>query len=146
MGSGAAVTIDRASLIAAAREAARQAYAPYSRFHVGAALGFADGSVVTGANVENASYGLTLCAETVAVSKAMNQGARGGLLAIAVIGGNNGEIGPAVTPCGRCRQVLNELAQLGGTDPVVWCAGEADVLEMRLSELLPHAFGPANLG
>ncbi len=146
MGSGAAVTIDRASLIAAAREAARQAYAPYSRFHVGAALGFADGSVVTGANVENASYGLTLCAETVAVSKAMNQGARGGLLAIAVIGGNNGEIGPAVTPCGRCRQVLNELAQLGGTDPVVWCAGGADVLEMRLSELLPHAFGPANLG
>ncbi len=146
MGSGAAVTIDRDTLIAAARAAAGQAYAPYSHFHVGAALGFADGTVVTGANVENASYGLTLCAETAAVSKAMNQGARGGLQAIAVIGGKNGEIGLAVTPCGRCRQVLNELAQLGGTDPVVWCAGEADVLEMRLSELLPHAFGPANLG
>lgn len=146
MGGGAAVTIDRETLIAAARAATAHAYAPYSHFHVGAALGFSDGSVVTGANVENASYGLTLCAETVAVSKAMSGGARGGLISIAVIGGVEGKPGPAVTPCGRCRQVLNELAQLGGTDPLVWCAGTGEVLELRLSELLPHAFGPANLG
>jgi cytidine deaminase len=52
----------------------------------------------------------------------------------------------AVTPCGRCRQVLNELAQLGGTDPVVWSVAGDGVLEMRLSELLPHAFGPGHLG
>ena len=136
---------DRDALIAAARAAQGQAYAPYSRFHVGAALLFADGSVVSGANVENASYGLALCAETSAVAQAMNQGQRGGLIAVAVIGGLEGQDGPVVTPCGRCRQVLNELAQLGGTDPVIWCVGKDEVLELRLSELLPHAFGPANL-
>jgi cytidine deaminase len=136
---------DRDTLIAAARAAQAQAYAPYSHFHVGAALGFADGTVISGANAENASYGLALCAETNAVSKAFNEGLRGGLVAVAVIGGMHGKPGPTVTPCGRCRQVLNELAQLGGTDPVIWCAGEGEVLELRLSALLPHAFGPANL-
>lgn len=140
------MTIDRDSLIAKARAAQAQAYAPYSNFHVGAALLFADGSVVIGANVENASYGLALCAETSAVAGAMNRGLRGGLLAVAVIGGLQGEDGPVVTPCGRCRQVLNELAQLGGTDPVIWCVGADEVLELQLSALLPHAFGPANLG
>jgi cytidine deaminase len=153
MGGGATVSQSvpplvppaREALIAAAREAAQRAYAPYSQFHVGAALAFADGSVVTGSNVENASYGLALCAETVAVSHAMNKGARGGLIAVAVIGGKPGARPATVTPCGRCRQVLNELAQLGGTDPVIWCAGGQDVLEVRLSSLLPHAFGPANL-
>lgn len=146
MGGGATMTIDKNALIAAARTAQGKAYAPYSRFHVGAALLFADGSVVTGANVENASYGLALCAETSAVAGAMNQGLRGGLLAVAVIGGIDGQDGPVVTPCGRCRQVLNELAQLGSTDPVIWCVGADEVLELRLSALLPHAFGPANLG
>lgn len=140
------MTHDRDTLIAAARTAQAQAYAPYSNFHVGAALGFADGAVVTGANAENASYGLTLCAETGAVAKAMSEGRRGGLEAVAVIGGMHGKPGPTVTPCGRCRQVLNELAQLGGTDPVIWCDGEDGVLELKLSELLPYAFGPANLG
>lgn len=136
------MTLDRDALVAAARAAAERAYAPYSRFAVGAALAFADGAVVTGANVENASYGLSLCAETAAVAAAMNAGRRGGLVAVAVIGGNAGTI----TPCGRCRQVLNELADLGGTDPVIWCAGGDEVLELRLSNLLPHAFGPGNLG
>lgn len=142
----------RAALIAAARTASARAYAPYSGFHVGAALGFADGRVVTGANVENASYGLSLCAETVAVAAAMSGGARGGLVAVAVIGGGAGQDGEAVpgpepvTPCGRCRQVLSELAGLGQTDPVVWCVSDEEVLETRLSELLPHGFGPASLG
>ena len=135
------------SLIAAARAAAAQAYAPYSGFHVGAALGFADGSMVTGANVENASYGLTLCAETVAVSKALADGQRGGLQVVAVIGGQADALGAGnpVTPCGRCRQVLAELAQLGATDPVVLCVGKHAVLEVLLSDLLPLAFGPASL-
>lgn len=132
---------DRDELIAAARAAADEAYAPYSNFHVGAALRFDDGEIVTGTNVENASYGLALCAETVAVAKAMAEGRRGGLIEIAVTG-----TGPApVTPCGRCRQVLNELAELGGTDPVIWACGSAEVREYRLSELLPAAFGPSSL-
>ena len=135
------------SLIQAARDAAAHAYAPYSGFQVGAALGFADGSVVTGANVENASYGLTLCAETVAVGKALADGQRGALQAVAVIGGKPGAVGAGdpVTPCGRCRQVLSELAQLGRSDPLILCVGESAVLELHLSELLPRAFGPSSL-
>ena len=129
-------------LIQAARAAALQSYSPYSNFAVGAALRFADGTVVTGTNIENASYGLALCAETVAVAQAMASGVRGGLEAVAV----TGPAAEPITPCGRCRQVLNELAQLGGTDPVVLCVGADEVRRVRLSELLPHAFGPASLG
>lgn len=129
------------ALISAAREAARNSYSPYSNFAVGAALLFADGSVVTGTNVENASYGLALCAETVAIGKAMADGVRGGLEAVAV----TGPAAEPITPCGRCRQVLNELAQLGGTDPDILCVGANEVRRVKLSELLPHAFGPASL-
>ena len=134
----------RAALVAAAQQAAEQAYAPYSHYRVGAALAFEDGVIVTAANVENASYGLSLCAETVAVARAMNEGRRGGLVAIAVAGLNAGA--EPVTPCGRCRQVLSELAQGGGTDPLVWSGTGETSFEARLSQLLPHAFGPASLG
>lgn len=128
-------------LIEAARGAAKAAYAPYSDFAVGAALRFADGAIVTGSNVENASYGLSLCAETVAAAKAMGEGRRGGLVAIAVAGPGEAPL----TPCGRCRQVLNELAALGGTDPVVLCCGAGEVRDVRLSALFPQAFGPDSL-
>ena len=123
-------------LIAAARDAAKQSYSPYSVFPVGA-----DGTVVTGTNIENASYGLALCAETVAVAKAMDAGVRGGLEAVAVTGPG----AEPITPCGRCRQVLNELAALGGTDPEILCVGPDDVRRTTLSALLPDAFGPASL-
>ena len=132
----------RDELIAAARAAQANAYAPHSQFFVGAALRFVDGAVVTGCNVENASYGLSLCAETVAVAKAFGEGRRGGLVEVAVTASAE----DIVTPCGRCRQVLHELADLGTTDPVVYCCGLSEVREMRLSELLPAAFGPRNLG
>jgi cytidine deaminase len=138
----------RVSLIAAAKAAEAHAYAPYSRFHVGAALLFDDGAVVTGANVENASYGLSLCAETVAMAAASAAGRRGGLVAVAVTGGaidTSEAERPTISPCGRCRQVLNEFAALGGTDPLVLCAGAGEVVEIRLSALLPMAFGPASL-
>lgn len=147
------MTEEVARLVAAARAAARHAHAPYSRFAVGAAVLLVDGSVVTGANVENASYGLSLCAETVAVATAAAQGRLRDVAAIAVIGGamdgGGRAIGTApVRPCGRCRQVLNEAAQLGGRDLPVHCAGADgdEVASYRLSELLPDAFGPADLG
>lgn len=128
-------------LIAAARAAAEKSYSPYSRFPVGAALLLSDGSIVTGTNVENASYGLALCAETVASAKILSEDWRGALEMVAVTG-------PAeepITPCGRCRQVLHEIAALGGTDPLILCVGQSEVRRVRLSQLLPHAFGPDSL-
>jgi cytidine deaminase len=144
---------DATRLIEAARIAARHAHAPYSGFGVGAALLMTDGTLVTGANFENASYGLSLCAETVALATASAQGRLREVVAIGVIGGMIGPDGAVtgtrpVGPCGRCRQVLNEAAQMGGRDLTVWCgAGEGDAVEQYLlSELLPKAFGPADLG
>ena len=143
---------DAALLIAAARMAAASAYAPYSGFHVGAALLLDDGSVVTGANVENASYGLTLCAETVAVAKLANMGALARIRAVAIVGGrpDGGALlgSDPVHPCGRCRQMLNEAAELAKTDIAVHCvSGDgASMASYHLSELLPHSFGPKDLG
>jgi cytidine deaminase len=142
-------TIDAPALIAAAREAARNAHAPYSRFAVGAAVLLADGSVVTGANFENASYGLSLCAETVALATVNSMGRLREVVAIGVIGGRIGHADSSpVSPCGRCRQIINEAAQLSGRDIPVFCAGaEGDgIAAYRLSELLPLAFGPRDLG
>ena len=138
-------------LIAAARQAAANAYAPYSRFAVGAALRLADGGIITGANFENASYGLSLCAETVALATANAAGKLRDVVEVAVFGGRMTEAGivgeAAVTPCGRCRQVLNEAAQLSGRDLVIHCtAPSGAVVTHKLSTLLPHAFGPASLG
>jgi cytidine deaminase len=112
-------------LIAAAKSAQRHAYAPYSKFRVGAALLTSDGKVFTGCNVENASYGLTICAERVAVGKAVSEGCRE-FKAIAIVA-------PArnITPCGACRQVLAEFG-----DCLVIC----NTKQYRLSELLPSAF------
>lgn len=133
------------ALIAAAREAAGSSYSPYSDYPVGAALLFVDGEVVTGTNIENASFGLALCAETVAVARAMADGRRGGLVRVAIAGPIDRGSGDPVTPCGRCRQVLHELAQLGGTDPEVLCAGSSEIKTVRLSALLPNAFGSSAL-
>ncbi|WP_260583566.1 cytidine deaminase [Sphingopyxis sp. PET50] len=142
----------RDALIEAARDAANRAYAPYSGFHVGAALLLRNGDVVTGANVENASYGLTLCAETAAVAKIANEGWIGELVAVAIVGGRpEGEAlvgGEPVHPCGRCRQILNEAAEQSNTDIDVHCAsGDGRAMaSYKLSELLPAAFGPKDLG
>jgi cytidine deaminase len=139
-------------LIEAARAAARNAHAPYSRFGVGAALLLEDGGIVTGSNFENASYGLSICAETVALAKASSDGQLRHVVEIGVIGGMlgaNREItGTApVSPCGRCRQVINEAAQLAGRDILIHCgsAEGAAIASYSLSELLPHAFGPGDL-
>lgn len=144
-------TVAGAILIDAARAAAANAYAPYSRFGVGAAVLLDDGTIVTGANFENASYGLSLCAETVALATANSQGRLADVVAIAIVGGRIGRGGLGgevpVRPCGRCRQILTEAAQLGGRDITVHC-GSADgaaIERHALSTLLPLAFGPDDL-
>ena len=136
-----AVSDEDRSLVAAARAARDRAYAPYSGFRVGAALLTEQGDVVTGANVENASYGLSICAERAAVVAAIAAGYRR-FEAIAIAG-----TGPdPVTPCGACRQVLREFPR--GVDLAVLCAGEEGehLLTTTLGTLLPDSFGPESLG
>jgi cytidine deaminase len=124
--------IFRQELVVAACDARQQAYAPYSRFPVGAAVQADDGPIVSGCNVENASYGLTVCAERVAVLAAVAAGHRK-FVAIAVVSQGG------VTPCGACRQVLAEFA-----DDLVVLLVDADhpdrVREVKLSALLPERF------
>lgn len=134
----------QAALMRAAREARKMAYAPYSRYQVGAALLCADGRVFTGCNVENAAFGPCNCAERTAIFKAVSEGARE-FTAIAVTGGfEDAEMPDDCTPCGVCRQVMAEFCRpesfeiiMGRTD---------DSLRTRtLGELLPESFGPGNL-
>jgi cytidine deaminase len=123
--------MDRNELIRLAREAREQAYAPYSHFAVGAALLGASGRVYTGCNVENVSYGLTVCAERVAVFKAVSEGERE-FEAIAVVTSSG------VTPCGACRQVLSEF---GPGMEVIAAWTDSDACEVYpLRKLLPHSF------
>ena len=140
---------DVQQLVAAARAAMAHAHAPYSRFAVGAAVRLIDGSIVTGCNFENASYGLSLCAETVALATVNAQGRFGDVAAIAVVGGAMDSQDEAlVTPCGRCRQVMNEAEQMAGRALAIYCATPSGgrVLDLTLADLLPHAFGPKDLG
>ena len=122
--------IDRERLSQAARRAAEGSYSPYSRFRVGAALLCQDGTIVTGANIENRSYGLTICAERTAVASAVSQGRRT-FLAVAVATPDSKS---AVPPCGACRQVLSEFA--APATPVL-CAGAEQIVETTLGELYP---------
>lgn len=140
---------DEAELVAAARDAMTHAHAPYSRFAVGAALRMTDGTILTGSNFENASYGLSLCAETVAIAAANAQGRLKDIAAIAVTGGPmTGASEDVITPCGRCRQILKEAQDMARRDLTILCAapqGDA-VRRFTLDHLLPEAFGPGNLG
>jgi cytidine deaminase len=122
----------------AARDAQTRAYAPYSNFHVGAALLGIDGVIYTGCNVENASFGATICAERTAIVKAVDAGCRE-ILACVVIA----PLDEAITPCGICRQVLSEF----GPSMLVRCLSQTDdVLDTNLAQLLPGAFQPRHLG
>ena len=128
---------ERKSLIELANEARRRAYAPYSNYPVGAALRTSSGRIYTGCNIENAAYPTSMCAERVAVYKAVSEGERK-FEVIAVVTPNGG------TPCGSCRQVLAEF----GLDTVVLIAdGNGKLVkEMTVKELLPEAFTPVQLG
>lgn len=123
------------ALVDAACAARERAYAPYSNYHVGAAILTEDGRIVTGVNVENVSYGGTICAERTAVVKAVSEGVRR-FTAIAVCTSNMG------SPCGICRQTLVEFA---GDIPVLLADGQGNVRETSLYKLLPNHFGPQHL-
>ncbi len=129
--------MDYSSLAKRARAAKKHAYAPYSRFRVGAALLSRDGRVFTGCNVEDSSLGLTVCAERTALLKAVSEGARK-FVAIAVASDENG----FTFPCGACRQVLLDIA---GDIDVVLTAPRSKVKVLKASELLPFPFGAENL-
>ncbi len=128
------MTVDWDALRTAAREAGRHAYAPYSGLKVGVAAVTDDGRQLVGCNVENASYGLTLCAECGLVSALAASGG-GRLVAVSCVAADRDEL---LMPCGRCRQLLYEF---GGADVLV----DHPDGPMPLGELLPHAFGPDDL-
>lgn len=124
----------QAELRAAAQQAAQQAYAPYSGFRVGAALLLEDGSIVSAANVENASYGLSICAERSAIARAVAQyGPQLRIVAIAVANLNHA----SSSPCGACRQVLAEFMPPSG---VVLFPSDGAPQTRTLAELLPFGF------
>ena len=124
----------REELLAEARRAMQQAYAPYSDFHVGAALLTESGEIFSGCNVENASYGLTNCAERTAIFSAVAKlGAKVRIRAIAVVN----RAGVACSPCGACRQVIHEF---GSPDAVVFYQGSDGIVSSTIAELLPAGF------
>jgi cytidine deaminase len=133
-----------AELVALARDAAKKAYAPYSRFQVGCAIESVDGEVVTGANMENACYRLGVCAEQSALTAAQHRFGLDKVARIAVAGGTGGAV---CTPCGGCRQAILEAAQLSGRDVEILCAsGDGSRIQRHtIGALIPHGFGPANL-
>ena len=125
---------DKLGLVMAALKARERAKAPYSKFKVGAALLTADGKVITGANVESASYGLTCCAERIALFKALTEGHKD-FVAVAVVA----PMKPVPMPCGACRQLLAEYAPRA----TVWAADSRaprKIKEFTVAELLPAAF------
>jgi cytidine deaminase len=131
-------------LLDLARAAAAKAYAPYSNFHVGCAIESVDGEVVTGANMENASYRLGICAEQSALTAAQHKFGLERLARIAVVGGIDATV---CTPCGGCRQAILEAAHLSGRDIDILCgSGDGSAVERHtIGELIPFCFGPANL-
>jgi cytidine deaminase len=124
--------MDDQALVDAARAARKHAVAPFSHFAVGAALETADGTVVTGCNVENATYGLTVCAERIALFKALSEGHRR-FTRVAVVAGTDAP----TPPCGACRQLLWEF---GGDLEIILANETATTARHRLSALFPHPF------
>ena len=123
-------------LINAALQARKNSYSPYSGYSVGAAVLTTDGKIFNGCNIENASYGATMCAERTAIFTAVAAGYKN-FTAIAIVGGKNGEADMPY-PCGICRQVLSEFCDKNFK--VIIARSEIDYEEYTLGELLPHSF------
>ncbi|MEK6760550.1 MAG: cytidine deaminase [Nanoarchaeota archaeon] len=135
-------------LVKEAEKARESAYNPYSKFYVGAALLSKHGTVITGANVENASYGLTLCAERSALARANVKDVRA-LETIAIsTRGETFDVKEPTMPCGACRQWIYEFAQISDRDIEIISAStnREKIVIAKISELLPNAFGPKDLG
>ncbi|MEI8376903.1 MAG: cytidine deaminase [bacterium] len=124
--------MDNQELINLALEAAEKAYAPYSKFHVGAAILFEDGNIITGCNVENASYGLCLCAERNAISTAIAKGIEPEIKKLAIASPN----AEKCYPCGACRQWVQEFAK----NAIIIVKDSNNTVEYSISELLPYSF------
>lgn len=135
--------MDTKELIQKAIDALPGSYAPYSHFHVAAALLCGDGSVYIGNNIENASYSAAVCAERCAFFKAVSEGKRN-FEAIAICGGPNGVITDYCPPCGVCRQVMREFC-VPETFKIYLAKSGDDYLKYTLEQLLPMGFGPENL-
>ena len=130
---------DEADLLRQARAARERAYAPYSDFRVGCAVLSESGRIHVGANVENAAYPLSACAEQTTIRAMVASGDRGPIVAVAVVGDGD----DPCTPCGACRQVIFEF----GPDATVYASGDGGrPLISHITDLLPHAFGPLRLG
>jgi cytidine deaminase len=137
-------------LIMDARDACRSAYAPYSGFAVGSAVRTKSGAIFIGANLENAAYGVGMCAEVAAITAANSAGDYQ-IESIAVIGfkfEGAAESSQVVAPCGRCRQLILEASQNSGDDVKVFsCSGDLTLIhQSTISELLPDGFGPKSMG
>ncbi len=132
------MAIDLEQLVVAARAARKQAYAPYSHYAVGAAVQAKSGKVYTGCNIENAAYPSGLCAERVAIFKAVSEGERE-FVALVVVTSNGG------SPCGACRQVFSEFADDDAIVVLARARGNARK-HFTMTEILPDRFGPSHLG
>lgn len=128
------ISANKDRLLQLARAAQQQAHAPYSKFHVGAAVLLDNGEIFTGCNVENASYGLTNCAERTAIFSAVAKlgGSNVRIVAVAVV---NSQDAPC-SPCGACRQVIAEF----GRNAVIWYQGKTGIVESTMERLLPDSF------
>ena len=129
---------DASQLIEAARKARENAHAPFSKFKVGAALRAKSGKIYTGCNVENASYGLTICAERNAIFKAISEGERSGFDAIAVVT----DAAKLTPPCGACRQIIWEFC---GDAEVILANLQGQTRKFQMRDLLPEPFDASNL-
>ena len=147
----ATLDADDRALAEAARDAAARAYAPYSHYAVGAAVRTRSGAIHVGCNLENASYGMVLCAEVGALSAAQVAGEGDAVLTVAVTGrliDAAEQVRSVVTPCGRCRQLILEAAHRARVDiRVLCCSHDLGAVEVYTADtLLPHGFGPASIG